>query len=71
MNEQDRMMFGKRSSQMQTMTYSKELKFLYQMDHGDDLQLLNEDMQFLASVEQVIIKNYSIGVHLLCFGTSR
>lgn len=53
-NEQRRMMFAKRPAQMLAMTYSKEVKFLYQVDDEDDTQLLNEDMQFLTGVEQVI-----------------
>lgn len=51
-------MFGgsKRSSQMLTMTYSNEVKFLYQVDDEDDSQLLlTEDMRFLTGVQQVII----------------
>ncbi|XP_037038509.1 period circadian protein-like isoform X2 [Bradysia coprophila] len=51
-NEQRRMMFAKRPTQMLAMTYSNEVKFLYQVDDEDDTQLLNEDMQFLTGVEQ-------------------
>ncbi|KAJ6636039.1 Period circadian protein [Pseudolycoriella hygida] len=52
MNEQRRTMFGKRSSQILTMSYSNEVKFLYQVDDADDAQLLNDDMRFLTGVEQ-------------------
>lgn len=57
MNERRKTMFGKRSSQMLTMTYSNEVKYLYQVDDEDDTDLLNDDMRFLTSVQQVI-NNY-------------
>lgn len=72
MNEQRRTMFGgsKRSSQMLTMTYSNEVKFLYQVDDEDDSQLLNDDMRFLTGVQQVIkIEHicYAVGRFLYVF----
>lgn len=54
MKERRKSMFGKRPSQMLTMTYSNEVKFLYQVNDEDDTQLLNDDMRFLTGVEQVI-----------------
>lgn len=71
MNEQFKTIFGKRTSQMLTMTYSNEVKFLYQVEEEDDTQLLNADMRFLTGVEQVIKTVVFIVVHCSLISVTR